>query len=235
MDTNLSARSYQNSAEIIHLSPSTLFACQSFTGFLTPDSTDTFLDAVDALDDADPPSSASSDDDSNAGDDENKPPPQPSLPHPEHFRITILGSAADAKNHLPSDSPDRPEVHLHASLHRPEPAKRPSRTLLELELVDDVRNPLKQDRLPASPEELNKDRRLHDPPREQRHGMDPTADEIYRSTVSLMKPIRALNKKRSRREPEINMVQLVFQIEEQLRKAKGLETFLSASATTTRA
>lgn len=52
----------------------------------------------------------------------------------------------------------------------------------------------------------------HDAERTTGPSGDPSAEEIYRSTMSLMKPLRALSKRRSRREPEINMVQLVFQV-----------------------
>ncbi|KAK4047467.1 hypothetical protein OIV83_005379 [Microbotryomycetes sp. JL201] len=234
-----------NSDEIIGLSPSTLFEATSFTVFLTPDSTDVFLDAVDALEDTDPPSDASDDNDSAPS--ENRQPQTPTLPHPEHFRLTFANptdsppAARMSFANRRKDSVGETGLQVYASLHRPDPVKQPNRTLLELELVDDTRNPLRTDRRLVSPEELDKDRRLHDGGYvndEGDHdrsgsatsGMDSTAEEIYRSTVSLMKPIRALNRKRARRDSEINMVQLVFQIEEQLRKAKGLETFLSVTA-----
>ncbi|KAM0790365.1 hypothetical protein ACM66B_003248 [Microbotryomycetes sp. NB124-2] len=234
----------ENSGEIINLSPSTLFSATSFTVFLMPDSTDVFLDAVDALEDTDPPSDASSDG-AHSAPSESRSPLTPTLPHPEHFRLTI---ACPGDNGTPppaihgrKNSASQGGIQVYASLHRPDPVKQPNRTILELELVDDVRNPLRTDRRLASPEELDKDRRLHDggylddqgdadPARSPTSGMDSTAEEIYRSTVSLMKPIRALNRKRIRRDSDINMVQLVFQIEEQLRKAKGLETFLSVTA-----
>lgn len=59
-------------------------------------------------------------------------------------------------------------------------------------------------------------------------------EDILRNTVSLMKPLKAIAKRRSKRTPEINMVQLVYQIEEQLRKANTLELFLRVAASVMR-
>ncbi|KAK4046723.1 hypothetical protein OIO90_006454 [Microbotryomycetes sp. JL221] len=249
----------ENSGEIISLSPAVLFDATSFTIFLTSDSTDVFLDAIDALEDSDPISKTSSDEESIQSsinsEQQQQETSSKSLPHPEHFRLSIVpgcdqpnlsrSSSDESQSTSNSDqsrsSTTTTSINVYASLHRPDPIKQPNRTILELELVDDVRNPLKTDRDVSSPQELDKDRRLHDNPIEHSStttrttgstttGMDATAEEIYKSTVSLMKPIRALNRKRTRRDSEINMVQLVFQIEEQLRKAKGLETFLSVTA-----
>lgn len=202
----------ENSTQILQLSPMQLFAAPSLTGFFTSDSVDIFLDAVDALDDADTPPASEEEDADPIEDQPEK--PSPTLPHPEHFRIEVIVPSTtpppSANSKPAAGTGKRFSKSFHCSLHRPEANKHDKRLVLELEHVEDTMNPLKREWAPASPEELDSDRRIFD---ERPDGMnDPSAEEIYKSTMSLMKPLRALSKRRSRREPEINMVQLVFQV-----------------------
>lgn len=143
--------------------------------------------------------------------------PSQNLPPPEHFRLSIYGTR-------PSPGAPRPEVLLHCALHRPDPFKRPNRSLLELELVDDTVNPLTT--AWVAPVEEGEEQ---DGKKSSVHtmGMDPSAEDILKSTVTLMKPLRALSKRRQGKDVEINMVQLVYQVEDQLRRVKDLEKFLS--------
>ncbi|KDE03546.1 hypothetical protein MVLG_05974 [Microbotryum lychnidis-dioicae p1A1 Lamole] len=115
-------------------------------------------------------------------------------------------------------------------MHRPDPVRQMRRFLLEVELVNDVVHPLatKWDPPAPYPDSMLDDAGL-DPEGSNGTSRDPTVDQILESTVSLMKPLRALGKRRAGNSSEINMVQLVFQIEEQLRRAKDLETFLSVT------
>lgn len=144
--------------------------------------------------------------------------PTKTLPPPEHFVIALAGEAHQQER-------------FYASLHRPDAIGSPSRLLLEIEPETDTRFPL------TTP------RNLSTPPTSSASGtsielvekeVDSMEEDILRNTVSLMKPLKAIAKRRSKRTPEINMVQLVYQIEEQLRKANTLELFLRVASSVMR-
>lgn len=86
-------------------------------------------------------------------------------------------------------SPARLEWHCHAALHRPS-SKRPNLHILELELVDDQVNPLR-----TVPEELPGERLGMD----YDEVLEPSEEALRASTVSMIKPLRALARIRNRR------------------------------------
>lgn len=108
----------------------------------------------------------------------------------------------------------------HAAIHRPAREKAPQRIVLELELEKDKLNPLS----------------VGEPEGGQKGGMastgvvEPTLEELEKSTRSLVKPLRALERWRGGRargrETEMDVVGLLSQINEQLASAEALEPFL---------
>lgn len=60
--------------------------------------------------------------------------------------------------------------------------------------------------------------------------MDSVGDGILRSAKTHLKGLKAMARRRSKRAPEINLVQLVFQIESELRRAASLDVFLAVTA-----
>ena len=203
----------QNSSTVLGIAPLTLFQAPTFTNLLTSESTDTFLDAVDALDDNEA-SSADADEEAEREPTEDRPePPSKTLPPPEHFLVTLASTTGDSSRFF-------------AALHRPDPINSPHRSLLELEPEHDTTYPLSTAWEPTLPP---RDQPEPAESSDQDKQVDPSEAEILRSTVSLMKPLKAIARRRSKRTPEINMVQLVYQIEEQLRKANSLEVFLSVT------
>ncbi|KAK4052641.1 hypothetical protein OIO90_004269 [Microbotryomycetes sp. JL221] len=123
-------------------------------------------------------------------------------------------------------STDRLEWTCHAAIHRPDPANQPNRFVLELELVEDQVNPLTtetEDVLPGERGGISE------------HGMDPTQEELIDSTVSIIKPLRALTRvKRSRRsrkgQTNVDVVALLSQVTDQLNKTDDLNVFLKIVA-----
>lgn len=101
----------------------------------------------------------------------------------------LSGFGAPGTDTSDPHSPARLEWHCHAALHRPS-SNRPNLHILELELVDDQVNPLR-----TVPEELPG----------ERHGMDydevlePSEEALRASTMSMIKPLRALARIRNRR------------------------------------
>lgn len=117
-------------------------------------------------------------------------------------------------------------------MHRPSPDTRPQLYILELELIEDQVNPLAT----VSAET---------PDVEEREGMaydelvEPSPEDLVQSTVSLVKPLRALARIRNRRrgngakarEPnETDFVGLLSQVNEQLARANDLKTFAKLTA-----
>ncbi|SCZ89798.1 BZ3500_MvSof-1268-A1-R1_Chr1-3g01584 [Microbotryum saponariae] len=239
----------ENSEKLLGVKAETWLSIPNFTALLEQSSLDTFLDAVDALDDglaldvdlsrgvSGVPGgqlAAAAAVANNFSISTPEPPeaqrrsvgtPVQALP-PEQFRLTLLPSKGEAVE----GSRSKAGRCLHCAMHRPDPVRQMRRFLLEVELVNDVVHPLATKWDPPAP---YPDSILDDagPVPEGSNGpsRDPTVDQILESTVSLMKPLRALGKRRAGNSSEINMVQLVFQIEEQLRRAKDLETFLSVT------
>ncbi|ORY88390.1 hypothetical protein BCR35DRAFT_312898 [Leucosporidium creatinivorum] len=196
--------------------PSALFSAPSFTTILTPESTDLFLDAVDALDDNDTTSQSSGGEGSDEQDDQSTKPTK-TLPPPEHFIIALAGAAHHGER-------------FYASLHRPT-SDSPSRLLLEIEPENDTRFPLAPPRDLSPPPASSETTSGAEQVLKKANSVEET---ILRNTVSLIKPLKAIARRRSKRTPEINMVQLVYQIEEQLRKANTLEMFLAVTASVLR-
>lgn len=106
---------------------------------------------------------------------------------PVSFELSGFGSPGTDTSD--PHSPARLEWHCHAALHRPS-SNRPNLHILELELVDDQVNPLRtvpEDEMP------------------ERHGMDydevlePSEEALRASTVSMIKPLRALARIRNNR------------------------------------
>lgn len=62
---------------------------------------------------------------------------------------------------------------------------------------------------------------------------DHDASALLKSTLGVIKPLKALGRRRRTDADlsQVNMAALVYQIEEKLRKAQSLNTFLSVSAT----
>lgn len=211
------SRLSQNSSVILGVPPLALFQSPTFTTFLTQESTDTFLDAVDALDDNESPSPDGEEDPEPEPSEDRPEAPSKTLPPPEQFTVALSNESVESPR-------------FYASLHRPDPLTCSNRFLLELEPEHDFRFPLTTpcDLSAPAPTDVGAEGA-----REARGGterqVDPSEEEILRSTVSLMKPLKAIARRRSKRAPEINMVQLVYQIEEQLRKANSLEVFLSVT------
>jgi len=101
----------------------------------------------------------------------------------------LSGFGAPGTDTSDPHSPARLEWHCHAALHCPS-LNRPNLYILELELVDDQVNPLR-----TVPEEQPG----------ERHGMDydevlePSEEALRASTVSMIRPLRALARIRNRR------------------------------------
>lgn len=110
----------------------------------------------------------------------------------------------------------------YCAIHRPDRENAPQRVILELERVEDARQSTC-----ATPE----------PPRtaEEKGGMEscgivePSAEDLLLSTVSLVKPLRELSRSRGSRvgskQKELNVVQLLSQVNEQFSRTENLEEF----------
>ncbi|ORY55950.1 hypothetical protein BCR35DRAFT_355672 [Leucosporidium creatinivorum] len=150
---------------------------------------------------------------------------------PISFELSGVGSPGTDTSDLHSSA--GLEWHCHAALHRPSP-NRPQLHILELELVDDQINPLKT---------------VSEDPQEERHGMnydevlEPSQEALRASTVSLIKPLRALARIRARRRraggtsrqpSETDFVALLsqasFSVNDQLARATDLKSFAKLTA-----
>lgn len=190
---------------------------------LPPTEIDTLLDAIDSIEEREDEHSDSDDNgtDSTETDDQG----------PIYFELSGQGMPGTD----PSDSYGRLRWDCHCALHRPDPAGQPSRYILELELTDDEVNPLKTD-ISSNGGSLGAGVEGDD--EEEMHGMDldrhpqPSAEDLTESTVSLVKPLRALTRMRNRRgkrtsrPTETDFVGLLSQINDQLNKAQELPAFL---------
>lgn len=202
----------QNSRHIIGIPPSALFRATSLANLLPKDEIDSLLDAMDALDEREEDL-----DNTELG--------------PIYFELSGFGlPGTDTSD---PHSPARLAWDCYAALHRPSPESRPRLHILELELIDDQVNPL----FTVSEEA---------PDADERGGMaydvlvEPSEEELNQSTISLVKPLRALarirNKRRGTgsamaRDPnETDFVGLLSQVNEQLARANDLKTFAKLTA-----
>ncbi|KAK4046722.1 hypothetical protein OIO90_006453 [Microbotryomycetes sp. JL221] len=195
----------ENSGFVLGLPPTSLFKTKGFERFLSQSELEVLLDAIEMLDERD-----SDPDDEEVG--------------PVYFELNghgLPGSDPSQSN----QSEQRLEWSAHCALHRPDIQNQPRRLILELELMDDQVNPLTtQDANTISFDE--------------RDGMDyqgnvnPTQEDLAASTVSMVKPLRALTRSRNRRtqskrsNADTDVVGLLSQINDQLGKATDLATFL---------
>ena len=115
---------------------------------------------------------------------------------------------------------ERGDWTAHAAMHRPDRLKSPRRIVLELELEKDDLNPLST----VEPDGGEKGGT------ESTGVMEPTLEQLEKSTRSLVKPLRALERwrggKARGRKTEMDVVGLLTQINEQLASPDALEPFL---------
>lgn len=98
----------------------------------------------------------------------------------------------------PGASIERQQWSCHCAAHRPDPVNRPRRKVLEMELVEDMYNPVK--RVPGAEEE---DGTGEDEPKStisqgEDEGFAPTQDDLLKSMTSLAQPLRALTRFKNR-------------------------------------
>lgn len=142
----------------------------------------------------------------------------------------------------PGASIERQQWSCHCAAHRPDPVNRPRRKVLEMELVEDMYNPVK--RVPGAEEE---DGTGEDEPKStisqgEDEGFAPTQDDLLKSMTSLAQPLRALMRFKNRvarggtkrTTEEMDIVGLLSQINGQLARTDDLETFLQSSYTSLR-
>lgn len=195
----------ENSRLIIGVSPSTLFRLPSLTAIFDEDEVDVLLDALETLDarDADPH-------DTDRG--------------PITFTLSGQGQLGTANSR---DGEGQLAWQVHCALHRPNRAKQPNRAVLELELVDDTSNPPST----VSSEPIAEDERGGMAQQTGEHGTNPTTEELLESTVSVIRPLRALARVRTKSakrngRAHVEEVALLSEINEQLDRAQDLQTFL---------
>lgn len=140
------------------------------------------------------------------------------------FTISGQGQPGTANSR---DGEGRLAWQAHCALHRPDRATQPNRAVLELELVDDTINPIST----VSSEPILEDERGGMAQKGSEHGMNPTEEELRESTISIIKPLRALARVRTTSakrhgRADVDSVALLGQIGEQLDRAKDLQTFL---------
>lgn len=195
----------QNSRFIIGLTPAHLFRLPSFSSVLVEGEEEVLLEALDTLDERDH---------------------DPQVTETGPIGITLSGyglPGTDTSSDAHSTS--RLEWTCHAALHRPDRVNRPERFVVELELVDDQVNPLTTVlNEPTTPGERGG-------MKDSEHGMNPTPEQLLESTVSMIKPLRALtrmkNKRRGKKDAgDVDVVALLSQITDQLNRAEDLKTFL---------
>jgi hypothetical protein len=145
-----------------------------------------------------------------------------------NFQLSGFGIPGSGDAGLGSSS--RAEWRAYCAVHRPDRIKFPNRAILELELMDDLLNPLTtESELPSTQEEKGG--------MESCGILQPTEDDLLLSTVSLVKPLRALARLKVKRarggsatSTEMDVVALLSQINEQMAKADDLQSFLKITA-----
>ncbi|BGP13468.1 hypothetical protein JCM10213v2_001388 [Rhodosporidiobolus nylandii] len=204
----------ENSGFILGLPPRTLFRAKCLSDILDEDEFDVLLDALETLDDRD----------ADLENDESGP-----------YTFNLSGRGIPGSGDADAQSRECSEWTCHAAIHRPSRASKPKRVVLELELVDDIINPLTT----VSSEPFTPDERgTYMQPGE--NGIDPTEQELIESTVSIVRPLRTLARLREKQKRkgrkrqaglgEMDIMGLLGQINDQLGKADDLETFLKVTA-----
>ncbi|KAM0790366.1 hypothetical protein ACM66B_003249 [Microbotryomycetes sp. NB124-2] len=200
----------ENSGFVLGIPPTALFKVKSFTHILSETEADVLEDAIDMLDerDEDP-------DDDEIG--------------PVYFELAGQGLPGSDPNDTTPGNQNRLQWQAHCALHRPNRQDQPERLILELELTDDQINPLStQDAEAVS---------FEDRGGMQYHGnVNPTEEDLAASTISMVKPLRAMTRSRNRRtqrkrqSSDTDVVGLLSQINEQLGKANELPSFMKLVA-----
>jgi hypothetical protein len=127
-----------------------------------------------------------------------------------------------------ANSTTRLQWTCHAALHRPNRAEKPERFVVELELVDDQVNPLTT--IVAEPVTPGERGGMAD----SDYGEHATPEQLLESTVSMVKPLRALTRMKNKRRgkkgaSDMDVVALLSQITDQLNRASDMKTFLRVS------
>ncbi|GAA5980690.1 hypothetical protein JCM11641_000177 [Rhodosporidiobolus odoratus] len=205
----------ENAGFVLGLPPRFLFRAKCLTQLFDEDEAEALQDAIESLQDRDA-------DETN---DEVGP-----------YTFLLSGQGIPGTGDTDAQSRERFEWECHAAIHRPSPASQPDRFVLELELADDQLNPLTT---VASESMLPEERGSFLSSEESDNGINPTAEDLLESTVSIVKPLRALTRMREKRRKngrkgkglgEVDIVGLLSQINDQLSKAENLETFLKVTA-----
>ncbi|GAA95923.1 uncharacterized protein L969DRAFT_92045 [Mixia osmundae IAM 14324] len=137
---------------------------------------------------------------------------------PHTFQLSGSGAIGSG----PDDGDNKLEWDCWAALHIPSPDTRPNLYILELELDNDVDNPLmtELDELPTDAERGG----LAGEPYE------PTKEDLIQSTTNICKPLKSLvrfkKSKTASRMASVDILKVLTQINDQLDKAHDLETFL---------
>lgn len=189
--------------------PITLFKAQSLAEYLNEDESDALLEALEQLDERDEDSG-----NTDTG--------------PFNFQLAGFGIPGSGDAGLGSGS--RAEWRAYCAIHRPDRLNHPTRAILELELMDDLLNPLSaESEIPATAEEKGG--------MESCGIVEPTEQDLLLSTVSLVKPLRALARSKAKRarggssgNSDLDVVALLSQINEQMSKADDLQSFLKITA-----
>lgn len=201
----------ENSGFVIGIPARKLFGNKSFIEFLDEAEADVLLDAIDSLDERDA--------------DKDNTDLMPINFQLSGFGLAGTGIAAGAHNR------GRVEWTCHAAIHRPNRDTQPMRLILELESVDDRLYPLQtdDDNPPLDPSEKEG--------MSSSHESEPTEEDLIASTVSIVKPLRALSRMKRRGSRARNshpsqgdMISIMAQITDQLNKAESLEPFLKMVA-----
>ncbi|KAK4047468.1 hypothetical protein OIV83_005380 [Microbotryomycetes sp. JL201] len=200
----------ENSGFVLGIPPTALFKVKSFSHVLSDAEADVLADAVDMLDerDEDP-------DDDEVG--------------PVYFELVGQGLPGSDPNDTSPDNQNRLQWQAHCALHRPDRQNQPRRLILELELMDDQINPLSTEDVEAIPFDERGGMQYHG-------NVNPTEEDLAASTISMVKPLRALTRSRNRRSQrkkqssDTDVVGLLSQINEQLGKATDLASFMKLVA-----
>lgn len=210
----LTSSSTQNSGFILGLPPRYLFRLRDFLEILEPDEVDALEDALDALDDRDQHSSS------------NEVGP---------YTFTLSGQGIPGSGNGSEAQAISPFAwSCHSAIHRPCRSTNLKRVILELELIEDMFNPLStESHEPFAADERVGQGRTAD---NGEGAMNPSEEELMESTASIVRPLRTLSKiskKRQRkgRKPkttlgEYDAFSLIDSIDDQMSKAENLATFL---------
>lgn len=198
----------QNSRFVIGLPPAHLFRLSTFASVLEDGELDVLLDALDTLDERDH---------------------DVAVTDTGPIGITLSGYGLPGTDpSTDANSTSRLEWTCHAVLHRPDRARKPERFVIELEMVDDRVNPLTT----IVDEPVTPSERGGMP--DSDYGEHATPEQLLESTVSMIKPLRALTRTKNKRRGkkganDVDVVALLSQITVQLNRASDMKTFLRVS------